>query len=330
MKAIRPPLFFYSPRRQWTIRVARSYTSVFMKYTGFKSAAVCLTLLLGFINVPSLDAKEIIKDEAGRVIYTIDDDGVVSMFESSPTDLTLSVTRGSREHMQPRITEVAPQTIAAGSSINLKLKGKNLVGAIVKFSTAGIEPGPYAGRPESLDVPIRVSVTVPPGEVVIQVTTPLGSTKASIKVTELQIGGASSTRREPAPNRAIPTTPPANCPDGMVGVAAERGGFCIEIDRTFSGDLRKAEKSCAMAGKRLCDASEWRQACEETKAGRLTLKNIAGEWEWTGSLGTPRMLTQAQDSSDDLRAILLGETDCQTTKLHSTWKTNAFPGRCCK
>src|SRR2546422_352107 len=52
-------------------------------------------------------------DEAGVVIYTIDDDGVVSMFESRPgTDITLSVTRGTREQMQPQITEITPQEVA--------------------------------------------------------------------------------------------------------------------------------------------------------------------------------------------------------------------------
>src|SRR2546422_8595104 len=40
-------------------------------------------------------------DEAGVVLYTIDDDGIVSMFESRPgTDITLSVTRGTREQMR--------------------------------------------------------------------------------------------------------------------------------------------------------------------------------------------------------------------------------------
>src|SRR2546425_9149989 len=37
-----------------------------------------------------------------------------------------------------------------------------------------------------------------------------------------------------------------------VGVAAAGGGFCIEIDRSFSGDFRKAEQTCALAGRRLC------------------------------------------------------------------------------
>jgi len=59
-------------------------------------------------------------DEAGVVLYTIDDDGIVSMFESRPgTDITLSVTRGTREQMQPQITEITPQEVSAGTSTTL-------------------------------------------------------------------------------------------------------------------------------------------------------------------------------------------------------------------
>src|SRR5437899_10559014 len=65
-------------------------------------------------------------DEAGVVLYTIDDDGIVSMFESRPgTDITLSVSRGTREEMQARITELTPQEIAAVTSTTLEVMGKN-------------------------------------------------------------------------------------------------------------------------------------------------------------------------------------------------------------
>src|SRR5438128_10369428 len=74
-------------------------------------------------------------DEAGVVLYTIDDDGIVSMFESRPgTDITLSVTRGTREQMQPQITEITPQEVSAGTCTTLKIQGKNLIGATMKFS----------------------------------------------------------------------------------------------------------------------------------------------------------------------------------------------------
>src|SRR6266705_202785 len=87
-------------------------------------------------------------EEAGVVIYTIDDDGVVSMFESRPgTDITLSVTRGTREQMQPQITEITPQEVAAGTSTTLKIQGKNLIGATVKFSVPGIDVSPYLTKP---------------------------------------------------------------------------------------------------------------------------------------------------------------------------------------
>src|SRR5256886_446081 len=135
-------------------------------------------------------------DEAGVVLYTIDDDGIVSMFESRPgTDITLSVTRGTREKMQPRIIEVSPDTIPAGTSTVLKLRGENLVGATVKFNVPGIDVKPYAGKAKSVEIPLTISGSVPPGEIVMEVMTPIGSTTAKFKVTEFQIGGGGAHRR---------------------------------------------------------------------------------------------------------------------------------------
>src|SRR2546426_6003902 len=41
---------------------------------------------------------------------------------------SLSVTRGTREQMQPQVTEVIPESVPAGSFTVLKLRGRNLVG----------------------------------------------------------------------------------------------------------------------------------------------------------------------------------------------------------
>jgi hypothetical protein len=293
-------------------------------------AVLLLALVFDGLEVHSAGAKEAFKDEAGRVIYTIDDDGMVSMFETSPgIDITLSVTRGTREEMQPRITGVIPASVAAGTSHMLKLKGKNLVGATVKVSLSGIEMGPYAGNPTSIEIPIRVAPNVAPGEVLIQVATPIGVTETNLKITELQIGTGPSRRDERKP-ASIPTTAPASCPDGMIGVAAESGGFCIELDRSLSGDIRKAEKACALAGKRLCQANEWQRACEQARNGGLPLKNMGGDWEWTGSYAKFDVQVQTADLSDDLKSVLLGKTDCQTPYLYSSWRSGPFPGRCCK
>lgn len=293
--------------------------------------AVVVPALVLAAGVSSVAAKELFKDEAGRLIYSIDDDGVVSMFESSPgIDITLSVTRGTREEMQPKVTEVSPDTISAGTSHLLKIKGKNLVGATVKWSGSGIEMGPYAAKPTILEIPLRVAPNVQPGEVAFQVTTPIGSTKASLKITEIQISSNTTQRRDGTAKKAIPTTAPTSCPEGMVGVAAESGGFCIEIDRSLSGDIRKAEKTCAMAGKRLCQANEWRAACEQAGNGSLPLKDIVGDWEWTGSYAKSDVQVQTTDLSDDLRSVLLGKSDCQTPYLYPSWRAGPFPGRCCK
>ncbi len=291
-----------------------------------------ILLAPAFTGVLSAAAKESFKDEAGRVIYTIDDDGIVSMFENSPTDLTLSVTRGTREKMQPRITEVLPATIPAGTTTVLKLRGENLVGASVAMSLPGIEVKPYVGKPKLVDIPIYVSGTVPPGEVTVEVTTPIGSTKTSFKVTEFQIGGSAPARRESGANKVIVTSAPTSCPAGMVGVAAERGGFCIEIDQSFTADYRKAMQACAMAGKRRCDAAEWRTACEEASAGKVPLKNMLGDWEWTGTEVVREVPGEATDygATGQLTVILLGESDCKTERYYQTWKSESNAGRCCK
>ena len=294
-------------------------------------AVIVPALVLGAVIVPSIAAKELFNDEAGRLIYSIDEAGVVSMFEISPgIDITLSVTRGTHEQMQPRVTEVIPASIPAGTSYVLKIKGKNLVGATVKWSSSGIEMGPYATKPTMLEIPLRVAPNVQPGEVAFQLTTPIGSTKASMKITEMQIGSNTTPRRDGPAKKAIPTTAPTSCPEGMVGVAAESGGFCIEIDRSLSGDIRKAEKTCAMAGKRLCQAHEWQHACEQAHSGGLALKSIIGDWEWTGSYAKRDVQAQTADLSDDLKSVLLGKSDCRTPYLYPSWQDGPYPGRCCK
>ncbi|MBI3809077.1 MAG: hypothetical protein HY284_01265 [Nitrospirae bacterium] len=292
-------------------------------------AVLLPALMFGAVGVSSVAAKELFKDEAGRLIYSIDDDGVVSMFESSPgIDITLSVTRGTRDEMQPRVTEVSPASVPAGTAPMLKIKGKNLVGATVKWSSSGIDMGPYATKPTILEIPLRVAPNVQPGEVAFQVTTPIGRTEASLKITEMQISSNTTLRRDGTARKAIPTTAPTSCPEGMVGVAAESGGFCIEIDRSLSGDIRKAEKACAMAGKRLCQANEWQHACEQARNESLPLKDIIGNWEWTGSYAKYDVGTAY--FSNELLSILLGKSDCQTPYLYPSWREGPFPGRCCK
>ena len=291
-------------------------------------------LALGFPGggMPAADAKESFHDEAGRIIYTIDDDGIVSMFENSPTDLTLSVTRGTREKMRPRITEVSPEAIPAGTTTVLRLKGENLVGATVKMSLPGVEVKPYAGKPRLLDIPLYVPGNAPAGEVTVEVTTPIGSVKTTFKVSEFQIGGSAPVRRDAGDRQAVSTAVPVSCPEGMVGVAAERGGFCIEVAQTFRGNSRKAEKACAATGKRLCTASEWKTACEGAAAGRLSIKNMIGDWEWTGTQIIKEIPGVSADygASGELNAVLMGQSDCKTSRDYPTWRSEAIAGRCCK
>jgi hypothetical protein len=163
------------------------------------------------------------------------------------------------------------------------------------------------------------------------VTTPIGSTKTSFNVTELQIGGSGPSRRESG-KPVVSTAAPSSCPEGMVGVAAERGGFCIELDRSFTADYSQSVQACALTGKRRCDASEWRTACEQAKAGKLPLKNMTGKWEWTGTEVVKEAPGDAADygASGRLTIIVLGEADCKTERYFDTWKKERMAGRCCK
>jgi hypothetical protein len=291
-----------------------------------------MIVLLQGAGALSVFAKDIFKDEAGRVLYTIDDDGIVSMFENSPTDLTISVNRGTRAEMQPQVTEVVPDSVTAGTNVVLRLNGRNLIGAVVKLSAPTIELGGYAGKPKSLDVPIRIPADVPPGPVVIEVTTPIGQAKTSIVIKDIKIGGSAPAAKDTSAKPGISTVAPTNCPEGMVGVAAERGGFCIEIDQTFATDYRKAEKSCAVTGKRLCLVAEWRTACEAATSGKLPLKNMIGEWEWTGT----QMIKEVPGESTDyggtgqLTSVLMGKSDCTAERDYQVWRTENISGRCCK
>ena len=287
------------------------------------------TLLSVLVTGPALtqaQANEVFKDEAGRIIYEIDDSGMVTMYEKSPRDQTISVKEGTREEMQPKVTDLSPSQVAAGSFTILKLEGKNLGGAKVKFSLPGIEVGTYTAKPESLDLPIRVPAMAPAGEVIIEVSTPIGTTTSSVKVAGLEFGGGETARRE-REKPAFTTGAPAACPEGMVGVSFELGGFCIELDRTFSGDFRKAERACGVGGRRLCQQAEWQQACEQTKAGKVALKNMPGEWEWTGSWES---YDSPVESMPTVQSVVLGKTDCQEKKVVPRLESGVFPGRCCK
>ncbi|HEY3197197.1 MAG TPA: hypothetical protein VGJ57_04220 [Nitrospirales bacterium] len=269
-------------------------------------------------------AQQTFKDDAGRVIYTIDDDGTVSMYEKSPGDQTISVKQGTRDEMLPQVTDVTPNKVTAGNFVILNVEGKNLVGAKVKFSLAGIEVNPYMAKPDSLALPIRVPASAPAVDVILEITTPIGGTQASFKVAGLEFGGTSSARSE---KQVFTTSAPSSCPEGMVGVGYELGGFCIDIDRTVLGDFGKVERACGTAGRRLCQAAEWQQACEQSKAGKLLLKNIMGDWEWTGSWEST---DSPVESTPIVSSILHGKPDCQAKQSVPSGRGESFPGRCCK
>src|SRR5947209_18930536 len=97
---------------------------------------VCALLMSASTAAIAAD-KPVSKDEAGEVLYTIDENGIVSMFENRPgADITLSVRRGTREQMQPQLTEVTPNAIAEGTHPVMKLGCEKSVRAKVHLSAA--------------------------------------------------------------------------------------------------------------------------------------------------------------------------------------------------
>src|SRR2546426_12299088 len=102
----------------------------------YLAAATFAASVVG-LGVSPATAVQNFTDEAGQLLYSIDDQGIVSMFENSPgTDVTLSVTRGTREQMQPQVTEGIPEAVPAGSFTGLKRRGKNLEGGAGERSVA--------------------------------------------------------------------------------------------------------------------------------------------------------------------------------------------------
>lgn len=273
-------------------------------------------------------------DESGRLLYSIDAQGVVSMYETDALDNQLSVTRGTRESMKPRITEVFPPSIEPGKMTVVTFKGANLVGAKFSSSTRGIKFGGSAPRATTVGVPIEVDPSVKPGPVTISLTTPIGSVTTTFTVT--QRGGSLAARAEknepefkaPSPGK------PETCPEGMVSIGSATGGFCIDIKKTVEGDWFEVEKDCSFKFKRLCWAEEWELACKEDQKSSLGLKNMLGGWEWTRTSvyvapGEQAGGKGAADNEDWL-AIIRGKESCTSSDKKDPGGGGTRPGRCCK
>src|SRR3989454_661079 len=217
---------------------------------------------------------------------------------------------------------------------------KYLAAATFAASVVGLGVSPATAVQNFTDEAGQLLLDLPPGEVTIEVATPIGRTTARFKTTEVQLGGSG-----PRPDvithpsmgygadegaRSIPTTAPVSCPAGMLGVASGGGGFCIEPDRTFIGSFRKADQACAKAERRLCRLPELRAACVLAQAGHLPLKNMIGEWEWTSTFEIVVDYSTYTEGAGDVRYFLLGKADCKTK--HTAFETDAraYAGRCCK
>ena len=273
-------------------------------------------------------------DEVGRLLYSVDTQGVVSMFETDALDNTLSVTRGTRESMRPRITEVSPPSIATGKMTVVTFKGANLVGTKFSSSTPGIKFGGSAPRATSVGVPIEVDSSVKLGPVTIAVTTPIGTATAMLTITEPQIDLAALAMKKEPEFKELPPGKPEACPEGMVAIGSPTGGFCIDINETVEGDWFIVEKDCSYNFKRLCWSEEWELACKENEKSKLGLKSLLGAWEWTrtsvyaaaGELGSGKVVTE----NEDWLAVIRGKESCASTDRKDPWLGGTRPGRCCK
>ncbi len=299
--------------------------------------AACLWLMAGPAcpsGALAAEKAEDFYDEVGRLLYSIDAQGVVSMFETDALDNTLSMTRGTRESMQPRIIEVTPPSIETGKITVVTLKGRNLVGAKFSSKVPGIKFGGSAPRATSVGVPIDVDGSVKLGPVVIDLTTPLGKVSVSLTVIEPQIDLAALARKKEPEYREFPAGQPESCPEGMISIASSKGGFCVDINETQTGDWVEVEKMCSYKFKRLCWADEWELACKEDQKSGLGLQDLFGGWEWTrnseyaaaGVEGSGGLDTE----NEDWLAVVRGKESCASKGRKDPWLSGTRPGRCCK
>ena len=281
----------------------------------------------------AVDPKEYY-DDVGRLLYSIEPEGTVAMFETDALDNTVSVTRGSHETMRPLVTEVLPSSVETGKTTVVVFKGSNLIGAKLSTATPGVRLGGTAPRAKSVGVPVDVEVGVPLGPLVIEVATPIGTTTATLTVTEPTVDLAAATQKKEPGYRELPAGKPESCPEGMIAIAGASGGFCVDLQETPVGDWVAVEKACANNFKRLCWSEEWEQACKQDQRDSLGLQALLGEWEWTrsseyaaaGESASGGLVTE----NEDWLAVVRGKKDCATKDRRDPWVGGNRSGRCCK
>ena len=283
--------------------------------------------LLTSSQIPAADAPQEFRDERGRLLYSIDSQGMVSMFENDALDNTVSVARGPRETMKPRITEISPPSVETGKITLVMLKGANLVGAKVTTRVPGISVKTEVPRANSLGVILRVDQAVKPGPVQFEITTPIGAVAATVTVVPAQ---APVTPGKPKGD-AVKPGKPESCPEGMVAIASAAGGFCIDMNRTQEGDWFFVEQACSYNFKRLCWAEEWEQACFENQKGAIVLRDLLGQWEWTrtSEYASGRERSGPVAEGEDWLAVIRGKDGCRSRDRKPPGD-GTRPGRCCQ
>ena len=272
-------------------------------------------------------------DESGRLLYSIDPHGVVTMYEKDALDNTISTTRGPRDAMKPLIMEVSPPAIEPGKMTVVIFKGVNLVGAKFKTRSQGLKFGRSVPRASTAGVPVEVDPSVKPGVVTIDVSTPLGATSTSLTILEPRADSGTQARRQ-APEKAPRPGKPESCPESMIAIPSSTGGFCIDIHQTQEGDWFFVEKACSYHFKRLCWSEEWEQACKQQEKGGISLQSLLGQWEWTRTSeyavtedpATGRVPTE----NGDWLAVIRDKENCISKDKKDPWLGGSLPGRCCK
>ena len=80
----------------------------------------------------------------------------------------------------------------------------------------------------------------------------------------------------------------------------------------------------------MCRLPELQTACEQTRAGRLSLKNMSGEWEWTSTFEIIVDQPATSDGAGYPMYYLLGKSDCKTRHPTLEAERKPFVGRCCQ
>jgi YD repeat-containing protein len=99
----------------------------------------CLLMLCMWAPTPAVaDTAHYIYDDLGRLSQVIDGQGNVVTYNYDAVGNLLSITLSTGGVGAPTITGIAPNSGAAGATVNVSLAGTNLTGASLATNNSGI------------------------------------------------------------------------------------------------------------------------------------------------------------------------------------------------